>query len=670
MGKTEKRLQKGMGILGIVLAGAIISMALSAMLTTGSFSPEAFYDAGYVREERYVSTVGCIYDYMEGNIEATEAGAYQVWSFPNTLKKYHYVIVKIEGLGSDGMEVAFQFYVNGVLADTQNVNMKNGENIIEVKQNEANALYMLLPQGISYENPGIECRERLSVWDTRKFIVFTLLIGLAYLAVIPIVWKQLKRRGKANLLFNRMLDKFQMVYSRIVQQHIEIFPVLGKTKVRILRRLLFFSCIVLINYVEKKGIAVEADIWSRDVWIYCVILILIAFLSIEKTYKKLHWGGSLVSVWFLFSICMIISDFIVAKRFRHVGIIFLVVFGFLYYVWGNMADKAELVQDFCGAVKLEFWLDIGYCFLFCPEIPGIRYTGSYLNSNVYAIYMVVPWTVFFTEMLETARVGRKFAGRVFSALGVGIATCMIWNTESRTYLLGIVFVVLAAILSCKRERVFQGKKEKGILLCLLAAAFLGGAVGQAGITALPKFPREEQAAPVAYGSENETSLLRAGQKGNGAVVKAEAPRNHLIEKFFYSRTLNDFTSGRITFWKAYLRQMNFWGHTYRADVNGRKLAAHNVFLSIAYEYGVLAGLVYLFWVVYYIWSSYKYMKRETKKSQYAALPCFLILNILPVMLFENLEQPFRWEAWAAMYLLAGLLFGGKAKARLMVENGK
>lgn len=669
MGKTEKRLQKGMRILGIGLTGAIISMALSAMLITGSFSPEAFYDAGYVREDRYVSTVGCIYDYMEGKIDATEAGAYQVWSFPNTLKKYHYFIIKISGIGPEGMQVSFQFYANGVLADTQNVNLKNGENIIEIRQNGANALYMLLPQGVSYENPGIECRERLSVWDAKKFAVFSLLAGLAYLVIISIVWRLLKKRKKGNISFCRTLEKFQMVYSRIVQQHIQMFPPFGKPKARALRRILFFLLIVMMNQVEKRGIAVEADIWCRDVWVYCVILITIAFLSVEKAYRKLHWDSPLVSAWFLFALCMIISDFAVAKRFRHMGIIFLLVFGFLYYVWGNMEDKAELVQDFCGAVKLEFWLDIVYCFFFCPEIPGLRYTGSYLNSNVYAIYIIVPWTVFFTEMLENAHVGRRIAGRASAALGFGIATCMIWKTESRTYLLGSIFVIITAILFWKREKMLRGNKEKGILLCLLAIALIGGAVGQVGITALPKFPKQEQEEiTAAYGAGQEIGLSMPEKKRNGFVVKAEAPMSHLVEKFFYSKTLNDFTSGRITFWKAYIRQMNLWGHSYRADVNDRRLAAHNAFLSIAYEYGVLSALVYLFWVIYYIWFSFKYLKREAKRSQYAALPLFLVINMLPVMLFENLEQPFRWEVWIFMYFLAGLLFPKKAGAELGVSR--
>lgn len=116
--------------------------------------------------------------------------------------------------------------------------------------------------------------------------------------------------------------------------------------------------------------------------------------------------------------------------------------------------------------------------------------------------------------------------------------------------------------------------------------------------------------------------------------------------------------------------MNFWGHHYRAYVNDRKLAAHNVFLSIAYEYGALSALAYLFWIIYYIWFSLKYRKRETGKSQYAALPLFLIINMLPSMLFENLEQPFRWEAWLVMYLLAGLLFGRRAEGKLIPANSK
>lgn len=656
MNVTTKNVQKN---IGIILLGVIISMALSAMLLSGSKSLDVFYDAGAVYEESsYNYLVGIEYDNTDRKLKVTEEKGFQGWIFLNNLQKYNYFIIETTGLETDGAPAVFRFYKGDQNVQVMVTRLENGENIIPIYRKDANSVYMELEQGTEYEYNKIQCRENLSVWDATKFLSYSILFFLAYIIIVIIVKKLLEKR-KIHIPLYSVLEKLEKIYEKAAESTRMCFLFSKKKSIRILRRVLFFLLFFIINFEEKFELSsVETSIWRRNVLLYSVLILVITFLSVEKGKKVLRWDNSLVYSWFFFSVCMIMSNFIVRKHFESIGILFISLFGFFYYIWGNMENRVEMMQDLCQAIKWEFWLDIGVCFCFFPAV-GSRYCGSYSNPNVYAINLLVPLTVFFAELAEKENSEKTLLKKMLPSVGIGIITYMLWKTQCRTAFLGLVLMIGVMLLICKREKVLCEKRGRKKFLCVILLFILGGCAGHVGVTALPKVQKVNQAEEVVEYEGSEDVFINAG-----IVMKVEAAEpegNRIVDKFLSSRSFDEFTSGRTAFWKAYLRQMNLWGHRFRAQVNGNNWQAHNVFLSIAYEYGILSVVAYLYWVVCYAWYALAYFVKNGKQKIYAAFPLFLIIGIFPVFFFENLEQPFRWEIWIVMYLVVGVLFSKESE---------
>ncbi|MCI8483827.1 MAG: O-antigen ligase family protein [Lachnospiraceae bacterium] len=663
MNVTTKNIQKNVGI---ILVGVIISMALSAMLLSGSKSFDVFYDGGAVYDEpkgvnNYLA--GIVYDSADGKLKVINEMGYQGWNFPKGLQKYNYFIVKVNKLEKTGIPVVIRFYKNGYEVQTSVTNLKSGENVIQIYRKDANSIYMEVKQGAVYEFCGIQCREKLSLWDTEKFLAYGILFFLIYLMIVVIVQKVLKK-NKIHISIYRMIEKLGKIYEKAAENMRICRLSVNKKTICILRRILFFCLFFLLNFEEKNRLFQPN--WSRNVLIYSGILLVISFLSVEekKEKRKLKWNTSLISAYFLLTVCMILSNFIIEKKFQNLGLILLLIFGFFYYVWSNMEDKTELIQDICVAIKWEFWLDIGRCFLFFPVLSS-RYSGSFYNPNAYAINLMVPLAVFFSEIVESKEIGRKLSFKISSAFGVGMTIYMVWRTQCRTGLLGIILVFGFVIALCRKDKILRKKQERRVMLCLIFFSVLGIGVGQVGLIAFPKIVNEPQQAELVRKYEGNLE-----KESNIFVMEAQAAeieKNRMLEKIYQARTLNDFSSGRIAIWKDYIRQMNLWGHAFRVESGGEFYAAHNGFLEIAYQYGVLSAVVYLYYIAYYIWYAFTYLREKRKKSQYAVFPFFLLVSAIPVLLIENLEEPFRFETWIVMYLVVGILFSKELEETENVE---
>ena len=92
--------------------------------------------------------------------------------------------------------------------------------------------------------------------------------------------------------------------------------------------------------------------------------------------------------------------------------------------------------------------------------------------------------------------------------------------------------------------------------------------------------------------------------------------------------LDQYTNGRLSIYKTYLTHLNWWGHDRMGAEapNGEILVhAHNTYLQVAYDHGILTGGIFLLWVIFGIVSSALYEKRFQEKMRVAGLPLALFL---------------------------------------------
>ena len=640
------------GIIAILLASIIMGMAFSGMYLSKSCSFEAFYDVGNVYEEfTYALSqgIGIVYNNESGKLEIQEAEACQYWTLPQKLEGYNYVIINLAGLSQEYLDVLFQFYSGENLVDEIPVQLQEGENILEITDKTATILYMRMyqKQGLAYKVKAVEYRESLPVWNGRVFTFASLLFSFCCASILFLCRWVMRKRG-IKLSAAMIQEPLQKIFLKITDK-INWKPLTPKMA-HFWRRVLFFFVIVIISYGERANIS--QAIFSRNVKICCITLLAIALISLERQRKMRNWSHPLASSWFWLVGCMAVSFFIVPKSVNF-GMIYLIVFGFFFFVWGNMERPEEMVHDLCFAIKGEFWLSMVYFCFFFPEQAGYAYQGDFLNPNPLALYLSVSSCVFLTELLDETK--RTFFFFFFSAVGFGFSACMIWKTQCRSVASGLLLAILVAGYILLRSK--DSEKKGRRVLCrfaLMAFIIAGMFLGHTGINTF-------------HVRENQENVLGNGrlsrQKDNFTlqVEAADLHNNKFLKKIFESRSLNEFTSQRIIYWKGYLRQVNFWGHKPKAVINERRRSPHNDFLNIAYRYGVLSVIPYLFYLFYYVFYGYRYFRYYRGQRRYAVFPMMLILVVFPFLLLDILELPFRHVAWFILYLTTGILFEGKTE---------
>jgi len=218
MTETGKKMQRN---ISIILIGAIISMALSAMYISGSTSFDAFYDVEVfeVGGFSFYNGVGVAFNYDSGKQEIREELAYQELNFSNGLGKCNYFVLKLSDLSKDSLPVSILFYKNGEKVQTVITNLKNGENVVEILRKDADKIQILMKsqQGTSYDIESVQCREKLQVWNSYKFFGALVLVFFVYLIIVYFVRKVLRKRNICVFQY-KILEKLQNIYGKVEEK--------------------------------------------------------------------------------------------------------------------------------------------------------------------------------------------------------------------------------------------------------------------------------------------------------------------------------------------------------------------------------------------------------------------------------------------------------------------
>ena len=400
-----------------------------------------------------------------------------------------------------------------------------------------------------------------------------------------------------------------------------------------------------------------ADLYSNDdtyryLLLVCAIgILLMAFSCWEKPLVKLNWNNKLVASWLAFCVLTMISDFIVLKRYTHTGYVLVFVFGFLFFMWGNMKDREELVGDLLRGIEWSFPPHLLFCYLFRPYLPGYRYSGTTVRPGYFSIYLLFVWIAFLAE-LDFKREKKTLAKDCVCIFMLGICADLLWKSQSVASLIPAVLALFIFSYKLWRRR----KQMKLVGFALYLAVFgIGYIADGAGVYYIPRAVNaeikfEKDFYPDTATDSPFTLVVQAAEE--------EEDGNRILEKL-KSASLEQFTSGRTLYWKTYVRELNLWGHEKKARLLGGPRLAHNGFLLVMYRYGIFTVVPYTLMVVYSLLYAFRYTRRYFQKRKYALfvsvnmLICFLLLFV------ENAEDmAFFWVCWYSMYLMMGICFDG------------
>lgn len=415
------------------------------------------------------------------------------------------------------------------------------------------------------------------------------------------------------------------------------------------------------------------------------LMLLIALLSLDKKLERKPWRRSMCVSWFGMCIVFTISDLFVTKKACGLGLILALVFTGVFFVWQNHSRKDLLWKSFKDAVKISFLLMAFISFLFRPFFEGGRYAGIFTNPNTFGLYLFVIFAVYMSDLDWNVDTGRSFRKSLPTYLQLALVIFYLSVSQARTAMLAIlaIFILWIAL------RIHMGRQQKRYLnfikglVALILISAICYPVYYAGVRNIPELVDH----PILF--DEDVLYLSNGEKIEdiGDKVLAESDEiesvqvtdkkiednsiwGRIVKSLDSNATLNKISSGRITIYKAYIRNLNIKGHKrVTMKINDKRVShAHNNWLQFAYTYGVPSMLFYtLITVLSFTRSIWFYKTNRRRNATYAFLIPAICVGFLVATLTECLFLPFEVFPAFAYWFAFGDLFEKTLEEKEIVE---
>lgn len=392
---------------------------------------------------------------------------------------------------------------------------------------------------------------------------------------------------------------------------------------------------------------------------------------------------------------------VVFRNTRGWPIYLAVVFGCFYLFYAGWENRRRLLPNFCSGIILHFVTALIFAMARRPyrSLLYHRYNFIFHTVTVTAYYLALVICALTVRLLvQTVR--KAGAVRILETLVLyGMAMSLLFFTMSRTGFLAVAAVVVGvvpfAVLFCFR----RGPAALGGTVLSMAAAFLVCLpMTYTGIRILPALYNdpyifEIEESPIAVHrdeAKDSSNYMSVSYLRYMIGIKLLGVPQNWGEEEDFSLHLGDtiyvepgsvlvaaqgdaglgdietFSNGRMEIFRRYIRAWNLFGH----DGMGVELAdgsislhAHNVYLQVIHDHGLLVGIVFLLMGAVSLGMMAAYALRKGTKDPYAVLPLAVTVVFAAAGLVEWLFHPCNPMGFSLMTVLAPLLYSGKRTER-------
>lgn len=353
-----------------------------------------------------------------------------------------------------------------------------------------------------------------------------------------------------------------------------------------------------------------------------ILLSLIILLTIcnWNKMKSANYKGLLFIIWVIMSFVIgastLYNDQDIMNFFMYI-IISPYTFFILFNVILN-GDIKLLLKS--GIISGYFY--IGLSILLYPDLYLGAYKGIFINSNMFGMYasflslcLLIYW-----KLIENKK-------SKFLILSLFLFTlALIPIGMSRLALLSFTVCAVILLYGDIFKSIFKFTYKRILLLYLVSLCFIS--------LILIYF----------------TGMLSG--LSNGAFNQLES----LINKNKYYSSNGDLTNGRLDIWKATLNDFSLLGHGENYFVDNFGLAAHNSFVQIYGNYGFIAGVFLVIFVLYSLYMALK-LFINTKNSA----PMVLIFFYICINMSESVFDSIGLGINSFFLMLIGILNSNKLK---------
>lgn len=396
-----------------------------------------------------------------------------------------------------------------------------------------------------------------------------------------------------------------------------------------------------------------------------------------------------------------------------------VPFTCLYLYRFDNAGIDRFLKNFCYGCILAFWLMFGSGALFRPyySFEFVRYPGWFSSVATAGLFWMLVFACTISCLLA------KYEGRgsirrcLFELLTLGAAGTYLLLGMSRTSLLGTGLVCVFAFLTAEIIRYRDSVKEiiLKILLVVCPVLVLFPVVYTVircvpAMTGRPvwitraewfsdriqkrepmdssKFMNVPQLAESLLekllGVEINLSEIAGAVSGPGNGVTVDEDGNmtfddnvvdYYIDDDGQIRTVKDYTftnddtsdvsNGRFDIFKIYYENLNLTGHDSMivedVDENITLYHAHNSYMQVAYDHGILVGILFLLVVACGLVVSIVYYKKQYKEVNFAIYPVVVVISFMTAGMTEWIFHPSIPIGFAFLIALTPLAGGLKGQ---------
>lgn len=382
----------------------------------------------------------------------------------------------------------------------------------------------------------------------------------------------------------------------------------------VIRTALFFVIMAVSIFTEMGALGYNYGDNSRDYIITQLILIALIVLFLPDKKHQLERHGTdkgAIIVCACLALYTLLSDILVEKSTGYTGIaVFIVLLAFAY-VWNSCAGNEDYIADFERAIQL-FLLLLAILSVVCRyEQPLGRFSGPVSNPSVFALYLGGIWAVLLGSLEKHIHSHSRKIDIFITLIEMAITLLLLFLSQSLTPMIAAFAATLLWIFRFIVKR--KGAKTAIITMVAFIVSITACLVC---LTIYVRRPEYEA-----------TSRLLAKMT---------------------SSSLSSFLSSRDYYWRAYLRNMNMFGHDQKPFLWDHRVFPHNAILGMAYTYGVPCIVPYIIMMMMAIEKAYRYAGSGLK---YSAIPLYSIVTFIIMSVADNVERTLAWLPWIACYLL-------------------
>jgi hypothetical protein len=408
----------------------------------------------------------------------------------------------------------------------------------------------------------------------------------------------------------------------------------------------FLIAILFLYWVSRYGTPLPFTLSSTQCYVIgLVLLILLIVFSVDNSLRPIEINRVAWSLYIIPSILIIVSGFNHNIGDGMVMNFFIIIFVFpaLGFVLRNSGKIEELFKLLSWCVILSGIIFFILCVFFDPlgDITD-RYQGVTNNPNTLGIFAVM----MLMSALYILAVGKGMQ-LILSAIGLLLSLGMLILSESRTsIIIGIISLVISAFYITKSKLNQYKSTKRGrnrilaqmiqqialiLLVCIFCISLPAAILKIDPLNSLTEATEPTQ-------QVQKTSYIvppSTQSKSNDVVIIKLALKDRTTTE---EKTLDKFSSGRISLWKEIFSELNFSGHDVDEEpfvLNGKIFTdAHLVPLTVAYLSGIPAGIMYLLLEIYFLYIGIRCLIRR-KENGHVAL--FICLSVCAYFIFSSLE---------------------------------